>query len=234
LTIQRKRVAKRLASGLLAGALALGGLAISGGSVSAKTPVSLSTDRIAGEDRYETSVAIARDYYTTPSSEFGAKGLVIASGEAPYDALAASSLAGMIDAPIVLVKKDSLPSSAADLLDDYKANFRAASSASRVWVIGGTSAVSDDVIDAVKAIIHTGDATPMTVSRIAGDDRYATAKAVADIAGLTDALDRMIIVSGENGKWADALSAGTVAAVNKWPIILTDSTGFSIFVTFVV
>ena len=58
---QRKRVAKRLASGLLAGALALGGLAISGGTASANTPSSPSTNRIAGADRYETAVAIARN-----------------------------------------------------------------------------------------------------------------------------------------------------------------------------
>ena len=56
--IQRKRVAKRLASGLLAGALALGGLAISGASpVSANAPT---TARYSGLDRYSTSVEIAR------------------------------------------------------------------------------------------------------------------------------------------------------------------------------
>ena len=224
--IQRKRVAKRLASGLLAGALALGGLAISGGTASAKTPSSPSTNRISGDDRYETAVAVARDYYSTPSSEFGEKGVIIASGETPYDALAAAPLAGLKDAPILLVKSDSLPESVADLLDDHKANFRRAATSQKVFIVGGTSAVSDDVKTAIEAIIHGPTVTTkMEVKRIEGADRYKTAAAVVGQAGLMDANDNLIIVNGTN--WADALAAAALAAENVWPIMLTGNGGLN-------
>jgi len=220
LTIQRKRVAKRLASGLLAGALALGGLAISGGNASAKTPDAETTKRIAGDDRYETAVEIARKGGTTAADN----GLVIASGESPYDSLAASALAGYKSAPILLVKSDSLPESVADFLSDYSAKIQA-SLAKTIYIVGGTSAVSDSVVDAIKAIVHSGDLTPITVTRLAGANRYETAQKISEVPGLMDKDDRLILVNGTDGKWADALSAATLAAYKGWPIVLTDGTG---------
>ena len=93
--------------------------------------------------------------------------------------------------------------------------------------MGGTSAVSDAVVDAVKAIVHSGDLTPITVTRLAGETRYATAKLISEVPGLMDKDDRLILVNGTDGRWADALSASSLAAAMKWPIILTDGTGLS-------
>jgi len=203
-------------SGLVVGAVALGGLAISGGTASAKTPSSPSTNRYAGDDRYETAVAIARTY-----SSLGTNGIVVASGESPYDALAASALAGSVGAPIVLVKSESLPESVADLLDDNKLNFFG--STKTVYVVGGTSVISDDVVDAIKAIVQTGDTTPITVTRIAGADRYKTAALVNAEANVMNAGDRLVLVNGSDGKWADALSVAAIAAKNGWPVVLTNN-----------
>jgi len=221
LTIQRKRVAKRLASGLLAGALALGGLAISGGTASAKTPLSPSTNRIAGADRYETAVAIARNQLGTGNPT---DGLVIATGESSADALAAAVLT-TDSRPMLLVRKDSIPSSVADFISDYKASL-AVAAAPKIYVVGGESAISADVLTAITAAVTTtGDTTPPSVTRVSGADRYATAKAIGDVAGITDATDTLIIANGQDGKWADALSAGPVSAEKEWPIVLTNSTG---------
>jgi hypothetical protein len=63
------------------------------------------------------------------------------------------------------------------------------------------------------------------VERLGGATRYETAKKISEVVGITDATDRLIIVNGEEGKWADALSAGPIAAQNEWPIVLTNSTG---------
>jgi len=220
LTIQRKRVAKRLASGLLAGALALGGLAISGGSVSAKTPTSQTTNRLAGADRYETAVAIARNMAATAAPSGGA---VIASGESPYDALAGSVLTSSTR-PVLLVRKDSVPSAVADFIADYRTTFRDNSPV--FYVLGGESAISAETLTAITdAVTSAGDLTPPTVVRVSGADRYATAKAISDVAGITTAGDRLIIVNGQDGKWADALSVGPLAAELGWPIVLTDSSG---------
>jgi len=228
LTIQRKRVAKRLASGLLAGALALGGLAISGSTASAVTPDSPTTNRIGGDDRYETSALLARDFYTgrSPAVSLGAKGLIVASGESPYDALAASALSGFVDAPIVLVKKDSIPESVDDLLSDIAVAVKA-SIGQKVYVIGGTAAVSDDVLEGMKSTLTASDATPITFQRVAGDDRYKTAQAIAAIPGVMNASDRIVVVNGADGRWADALSASGIAAANAWPVVTTGDGGLN-------
>ena len=217
---QRKRVAKRLASGLLAGALALGGLAISGGSVSAKTPSSPSTNRLYGADRYETSVAIARNQVGVAGPSGG---LVIATGENPTDALAASVLTSDTR-PMLLVRKDSVPQSVADFITDFKSVLFVGQP--RIYVIGGTNAISEAVATALGTLATTtGDTTPPLVTRISGADRFATAKAIGAVAGITNATDTMIIVNGEDGKWADALSAGPIASENTWPIVTTNASG---------
>jgi len=220
---QRKRVAKRLASGLLAGALALGGLAISGGSASANTPSSLSTNRISGADRYDTAVAVARDMLTgtTPTA------LVIASGESVADALSAASLADWKSddrVPILLVKKDSIPAAVSDCIADYKTAFKTGSR--RVFILGGTNVISAATATAIQTAITTaGSLTPPIITRLSGDDRYATAKAISDFTDITGATDALIIANGEN--FPDALSAGAVAAQNGWPMILSPSSGLN-------
>ena len=221
--INRKRVARRIVSGLVAGAVALGGLAISGGTVSANTPSSPTTNRISGADRYETAVAIARNQLGSSNPT----ALVIASGESTADALAGASLINSTDTMVMLlVRKDSIPSSVSDFIADYKSAF--ATGSKKVYVLGGESAISSDVFDALKSAITTaGSLTPPSVKRLAGDTRYGTAKAIADVTGVTDASDTLIIVNGEDGKWADALSAGQLAAENEWPIALATSAGLS-------
>jgi len=159
LIIQRKRVAKRLASGLMAGALALGGLAISGGTASAETPASPSTNRIYGASRYETAVALARNAGNTPTS-----GLVIASGESYADALAAASLT-TANRPLLLVGSDSIPEIVLDYISDNVVAMSAATPT--IYVVGGESAVSANVFDTIKsAVTLATDLTPPTRSSL--------------------------------------------------------------------
>ena len=218
MTIQRKRVAKRLASGLLAGALALGGLAISGGSVSAKTPTTTSK-RIQGSDRYSTALAIATNYVASANNATwaGSANIILASGENYPDALAAAALAKRVNAPIILTRPDALPSSVRDWLLVNSAAFTA-SATGKVYVVGGTAAVSEDVVTAVLSNINAAtDLTPHTAVRLGGNDRYATAAAINAVAGLIDSTDAVILVNGSN--YADAVSAGPLAYQAEWPII---------------
>jgi putative cell wall-binding protein len=185
--------------------------------VSAKTPSSPSTQRIAGADRYETATLIARNQIGAAAPT----GLVIASGETPYDALAGAVLTSATK-PMLLVRKDSIPSTVADFLSDFKSSLAVGQPV--VHVLGGESAVSAEVLTAIQAAVTTtGDLTPPLVIRVSGADRYATAKAISDVAGITTAADTLIIASGQN--WADALSAGPLSAKLGWPIVLTTSTG---------
>ena len=217
--INRKRVARRLVSGLVAGALALGGLAISGGSVSAKTPTSPTTNRIAGDDRYETAVEVARETFGINPAD----GVILVSGESPYDALAAAALAR--DAmPILLVKSTSLPESVSDYLSDARTNIQGVTNY-KFYVIGGTSAVSEEVVSSALSIVNAGDATPAKSVRIAGDNRYATAAELSQTVGVESASARLILANGAG--WADALSAAALSAENGWPIVLTGNGGLN-------
>jgi len=227
---QRKRVAKRLASGLLAGALALGGLALSGGEVSANTPSSPTTNRISGADRYETAAALARAQLNTTATgttdvapNITPDSLIIASGESFADALAGAQLA-TDRRPLLLVKKDSIPAAVSDWIADYKTAF--ATGSRRVFILGGTNVISAATATAIQTAITTaGSLTPPIITRLSGDDRYATAKAISDFTDITGATDALIIANGEN--FPDALSAGAVAAQNGWPMILSPSSGLN-------
>jgi len=190
---QRKRVAKRLASGLLAGALALGGLALSGGPVSANTPSSPTTNRISGADRYETAAAVARAQLNTnangTTTATNPDSLIIASGESFADALAGAQLA-TATRPLLLVKKDSVPTAVSDWIADYKSSF--ATGSKRVFILGGTSAISAATATAIQTAITTaGSLTPPVITRLSGDDRYATAKAISDFTNITQAADTL-------------------------------------------
>ena len=223
--INRKRVARRLVSGLVAGALALGGLAISGGTVSAKTPTPgtvVSPDRIGGSNRYGTAALLA-DRYLNGSA---ASDVVIASGEDYPDALAAAALAGAAEAPILLTAKDSLPSATRDwLLKNYAGI--TASAGTKIYLVGGSAAISDEVEAEIAAVFAAS--LNVAVKRIKGDDRYATAVAVANElvggAAVGSKDDTLFIASGAS--FADATGAAPVSFNQKWPILLTSSGSLS-------
>lgn len=89
--------------------------------------------RIAGTNRYETSEKIAE--------EFGKSDVVVlASGTNFADALAAAPLAKKMNAPIVLVKKDSLSENAKKLVKEAK----------KVYVVGGENTISNKLVDEIK------------------------------------------------------------------------------------
>ena len=215
MTIQRKRVAKRLASGLLAGAMALGGLAISGASpVSAETA---STTRVYGADRYDTSAQIAAEIFaTTPGTALDT--VIIASGASYADALAASSLVqvGTRTAPILLTQPDALPLS----VKNFLGNTSRVSASATVYVVGGTSVISD----AVTAELVTMGFAAANVKRVAGADRYLTAIEVSKKTNV-GANSEIIIVSGTN--FADGVAVSALAAENEWPVLLAGPNGLS-------
>ena len=96
--------------------------------------------RIGGEDRYETSAKLAAESY--PDSKLG----VYATGEDFPDALIAGNYAGTKEAPVLLVKGDSLP----EPIEKYTKE----SKIKKATIIGGVNAVSDKVFNLIKAIIN--------------------------------------------------------------------------------
>ena len=212
MTIQRKRVAKRLASGLLAGAMALGGLAISGASP-ASAANAVTPTRLSGADRYATALDIA--------DEITATDLVLVNGENYPDALAASALAHQEGAEILLVPSSGVLSAAtiAAIIAENPTN---------TYIVGGPSALPLTVETQLTTSVALGGAglSATSLKRLGGANRYETSSMVANEIGTVGSFNTKrtaIVVSGEN--FADAVLAGAAAwgpagATNRHPIFL--------------
>ena len=192
---------RRTAAGVLAGALALSG------AVAAATPAfagpGFALERVAGENRYETSAAIA--------AQFGAtSGAILASGETgrSVDALSANFLAGVQGVPVLLTQRDRIPAS-------VLARLNALTGAKNVTIVGGTVAVSA----AVETQLRTAG---FTVTRLGGADRYATSEEIIK-AGASSASPIGLVASGTS--FPDALAGGPLSYKGKHPVFLTNGGG---------
>ncbi|WP_019414627.1 cell wall-binding repeat-containing protein [Paenisporosarcina sp. TG20] len=155
-------------------------------------------DRIYGEDRIKTAIAISKEGWDTAST------VILALGYDFPDALAASPLAYQLDAPILLTKQKSLAAETIAELKRLKTE--------NVIIVGGDNAVSK-TIDA--SLISMG----ISVERIAGDNRFDTAARIAKRMGGNP--EAAIVTDGYN--YPDALAISSFAAQNGYPILLTRS-----------
>ena len=162
--------------------------------------------RLAGTDRYQTAAAIAKAAFPN-----GTASAVLTTGANFPDALAGAFLAGTETggAPILLTDPRALPDTTKTALHDLHAG--------KVLVLGGTAAVSDDVVAELTAEGYT-------VTRIAGDTRYDTMKQLIDqrvaAIGVVDGKKTAILATGEN--FPDALGAGPLSYGKHLPIVLTN------------
>lgn len=171
--------------------------------------------RLAGGSRYETAVRIAEQVPSPDtvilSRGYGSPDAAASQGFA--DALGAGGLAARNGWPVVLTDTTSLT--------DTTAAFLSASGASRVLLIGGTAALSQEVESQVAAL-------GMTTERIAGPDRFTTAIEVAKVGGDASAADadRVVVVEGTgDDAWAGGFAAAGHAAVTGGPIVLAATDG---------
>lgn len=162
--------------------------------------------RLAGADRYSTATTLSAWVYgTKPSVTY------IATGDNFADALAASSAAGVAGAPILLVSRDSIPASVITELKRHRPQ--------TIRVLGGPSVISNDVLNQLNQYVVPIDGNPATpATRIQGADRYETASLISQAAWPTGATT-VYLASGEN--YADALSAGSAAARQTAPLLLS-------------
>jgi putative cell wall-binding protein len=122
-----------------AGVTILGGTASVSASVEAQLRALVpQVSRIAGADRYSTAAVIVARLESSPTATFVATGLNYP------DALAGGAIAyGRTGWPILLTKPTSIPTPTQDQLNRL--------SSRRIWVLGGTSVVSDAVKNALAA-----------------------------------------------------------------------------------
>lgn len=165
--------------------------------------------RAAGATRYATMTALL----SRAPWEAG-RTVVLASGSNYPDALAAASLAGVFDAPIVLTDPNSLSGDAANMIEQL--------SPTAIYVVGGEAAISKVAADA--AAYHAS--ANCKVFRIAGATRLETSLAIAKcVRQKSPASDTLIVATGFN--YADALSVSPYTFAYKAPIFLCGSNGLS-------
>jgi putative cell wall-binding protein len=175
------------------------------------------TQRYGGADRYETAALAALDSYTSGANQ----NIVLASGENFPDGLAAATLSGAANAPLLLTARDSLPASTANAIGNLGG---ATPGLVTIHVVGGTSAISQNVRNQLTGLGYK-------LNEIGGANRYETAANVAAAArtiagnGLFQGLRTAIVVTGEN--FPDALSAGALAHAFDVPVLLTASGSLS-------
>lgn len=174
-------------------AIILGGPnVISDGVLKELHNMGIKTERVAGKDRFETTVKIANRL--SVKSDIA---VVAYAGNFP-DSLSVASVAAQNKYPIFLVSKDNIPDSVKEALKGYK----------RTFVIGGDKVVTNQVMNQL----------PNPV-RVAGSDRFDTAAKVVDTFGQTTA-KTAVVATGK--QFADALTGSVLAAKQKSPVLLVD------------
>lgn len=161
-----------------------------------------------GQSRYET--AVQSSWLAFPSAG-SAKAVVLATGENWPDALGGAALAGAVDAPVLLTRRDALPEAVRAEIDRLDVP--------KVYILGGEASVSATVSASVDAI------PGVSVQRIGGTDRWDTAARVAaetktQLVKAGRTLDGVYIATGRD--FPDALAASPAAFVSGRPILLSE------------
>lgn len=179
----------------------LGGTAALSPAVEAAVAAAgLQPNRLAGTDRLATATTIAREVRRLDPS---ATELLVARGyDSPADALTGGAAAGDAHRPLVLTPTASMPQWLRDEI--------AALGPRTAVVLGGTAAVSEQVVGELRA-------AGFTVDRAAGTDRYRTAVAVAARLWGSVGRDAVAVDLESSGGWAWALAAGSLAALVDGP-----------------
>lgn len=148
--------------------------------------------RLGGANRYETNMSILRESGVTNED------ILVCSASSFADSLSASA----VGKPILLVNT-SLYDEQKDLLSTFDTD--------RFYLIGGTGAVT--------ASVGTELRQYGTVERVAGDNRYATSKAIAD-KFFHDGSVTAVIASGDD--FPDGLTGGPLAMSLSSPLLLVN------------
>ena len=163
--------------------------------------VSATSNRLAGQDRFQTARIIAEQFNADTVQD-----VILTSGNNFPDALAASVLAKKLNAPILLV--DSQVQGSTEAFNYISEHL---SKKGTVHIIGGVGVISAD---------FEAQLTQMgfpNIERIGGFDRYDTDLLIAEKLAVAKNTP-VVIASGE--VFPDALSISSFAAHKGWPILL--------------
>lgn len=153
----------------------------------------ISTARISGKDRYDTSLEVAKEIGCS-------NGAFLTVGDNYADALSASSIAGIKQMPILLTQQNKLPDNISKFINERNND-------SNIYILGSPMVISDDIDSNIK-----------NSYRIYGADRYQTN--ISTIESFSDVFDisNVYLASGEN--FHDALCVSALASKNNSAVVL--------------
>jgi putative cell wall-binding protein len=159
----------------------------------------LTTSRVAGADRFVTSVELSKSLYSGPVPV-----VYITTGAAFPDALSAAPAAAAQGGPLLLTYPGEIPASVwSELIRLQPA---------KIVVVGGDAAVSPGVVQRLRGI-------QTNVQVLAGADRFETSRLIAQYA--FPGVRAAYLATGSS--FPDALSAGSAAGSRRIPVVLVNS-----------
>lgn len=161
--------------------------------------------RLAGRDRYETSFEIIK---YIDSNCYDIENIVLANGYAEADAMSIAAISGRDKMPIVLSESQNI--------NTQVYNWLKSESLSKAYIIGGTGVIEDRLLNNINSITSLD----ISKNRLGGKDRYETNALVID-KFYKNYIENVYASKGL--ELVDALSAGTVAALNNGTVVLCDN-----------
>ena len=171
--------------------------------------------RYGGPDRYATSLLVAEAVAADAGGSVDS--VVIVSGRSWTEAVVAASIAGRLQAPVLMTPPSELRADARQFLARVGAS---------TAVLVTTGATADDrTIDA--SVGSALESAGLTVEWVGGADQYETGVEAARRAGAAGTLGDFgptaIVANGE--VFADALVAGPLSAKGRHPVLLSPQAG---------
>ena len=177
--------------------------------------LSADVDVLAGSNRYETAVKIAKEVASLNKVNDNGN-IVLVNGDSLVDGLSAAPLAASkSNAPILLTESDKLPTATKKYLSELVD--KAENKTVTVNIVGGKSVVSTSVERELRAL-------GLKVDRFGGDNREETSMAVAEEVANGDITKAFVV--GAEGE-ADAMSIAGYAADTTTPIVVAKKGGIT-------
>ena len=187
-------------------------------------------DILAGDNRYETAVSVAREQLKMAPGLLGVtntdttipSNIVLVNGKSLVDGLAAAPLAASLNAydnaspkvaaPILLTEADGLPKATKDFLKELLADKKIGDVDTTIHLVGGTTVLSRELEKELRSY-------GFDIERYNGANREETSLEVAE--KINNSKDAFVV--GANGE-ADAMSIAAVAADKANSTTATDVT----------
>lgn len=166
-------------------------------SATAYLPVGITSSRVYGADRADTSVEVSKTAFPD-----GAKVVYLANGWAFPDALVATAAAAKLGGPVLLAPAWGISASVRAEIQRLAPD--------RIVVVGGPVALAPELQQSLTGLAPT-------ITRIAGGDRFDTARKIVTDAFAGQPVSNLYIASGVG--FPDSLSASAAAGATGTPVL---------------